>query len=285
MEVMNLGFPRTGTMCESLVLNIIPFLLFLSHQTCKVPPLIDCCLAALQTALNILGYRCYHSILWFSNIRDCVAWDTAQDAKFLSKGTPFTRTEWDALLGTFSAVSADPPAIAFTEELIATYPDAKIILVERDVDAWYASFDKGVIQPPWSPFLNFLGDWDPWIIGPVRDTHFRWIRGWFKAESKEEMQHKARDMYRKHYELIRRITPSDRLLEYRLGDGWEPLCAFLGKEVPEVDFPSINDQKHMQEFLGLVARRSMRNGLWNVGRVLLPAVVVLCAICWAWSMK
>ena len=54
----------------------------------------------------------------------------------------------------------------------------------------------------------------------------------------------------------------------------------LGKEVPEVQFPRANDQKHMQEFLGIVARRSMKNGLWNVGRVLLPVVVVVCASWW-----
>lgn len=41
-------------------------------------------------------------------------------------------------------------------------------------------------------------------MGPVRDTQFRW---WFKAESKEEM---PRDVYRDHYELVRRITPPDR---------------------------------------------------------------------------
>ena len=136
--------------------------------------------------------------------------------------------------------------------------------------------DNGTVMEPFSKL---------WIIGPVRDTHHRWIRGWWKANSKKEMQDKARDMYRDHYELVRRITPPDRLLEYKLGDGWEPLCAFLGKKVPEVDFPRVNDQKHMQEFLGLVARRSMKNGLWNVGRVLLPIVVVMCASWWVWSTK
>lgn len=239
----------------------------------------------MQTALNILGYRCYHSFLWFSNMRDCAAWNAAQDAKFFSKGTPFSRTEWDALLGTFSAVSADPPAVAFAEELVSIYPEAKIILVERDIEAWYSSFNNVAIESSWSPFLNFLGDWDPWIYGPVRDTHFRWIRGWWKANSKEDMQDKARDMYRAHYELGRRITPPERLLEYKLGDGWEPLCAFLGKKVPEVDFPRVNDQKHMQELLKLVARKSMKNGLWNVGRVLLPIVAVMCASWWVWAIK
>ncbi|CAF9937178.1 hypothetical protein IMSHALPRED_011046 [Imshaugia aleurites] len=287
MEVMNLGFPRTGTMCEyRRIPNIIPFpTLLLSLQEHEAPPLIISLPTALQTALSILGYRCYHSMLWFSNIRDCAAWNVAQDAKFFLKGTQFTKKEWDALLGTFSAVSADPPAVAFAEELISTYPEAKIILVERDIEAWYSSFNKAVMEPSWSPFLNFLRDWDPWSIGPVRDAHSRWIRGWWKANSKDEMQDKARDMYRNHYELVRRITPPDSLLEYKLGDGWEPFCAFSGKEVPEVVFPRVNDQKHMQEFLGLVARRSMKNGLWNVGRVLLPVVAVVCAIWWVWPSK
>ena len=306
MEVMNLSFPRTGTMCEfplsfyhpSVIpfppsLLSFPFLLTSKNHEKRFPPepilkpssFRPPTRTALQTALNILGYTCYHSILWFSNILDCAAWDAAQDAKFFSKGPPFTRTQWDSLLGTYSAVSADPPAVAFAQELISTYPASKIILIERDIEAWYSSFDKAVTGPSWSPFLNFLGDWDPWIIGPVRDTHHRWIRGWWKAKSKAEMREKARQMYRDHYALVRRITPPERLLEYKLEDGWGPLCAFLGKEVPEVEFPRVNDQKHMQEFLGIVARRSMRNGLWNVGRVLLPVVVVVCASWWVWSTK
>ena len=89
----------------------------------------------MQVALDILGFTCYHSILFFSNIKDCAAWNAALDAKFLDKGTPFTKREWDALLGSFSAISADPPAIAFAEELVELYPEAKVILVERDIDA------------------------------------------------------------------------------------------------------------------------------------------------------
>ena len=99
------------------------------------------------------------------------------------------------------------------------------------------------------------------------------------------MREKARQMYRDHYALVRRITPPERLLEYRLGDGWGPLCAFLGKKVPEVDFPRVNDQKYMQERLGIVVRRSMKNGVWNVGRVLMPVVVVMFASWWVWSTK
>lgn len=236
----------------------------------------------MQVALNILGLKCYHSIEFFSNISDCTAWNAAQDAKFFGKGAIFTRTQWDALLGTFGAVSADPPAVAFAAELMNAYPEAKVILVERDVDDWYRSFNTAVIEPSWSPFLNFLGDWDPWLIGPVRDCHFRWIRGWWKAESKEEMQAMARKMYRDHYDSVRKNTPKERLLEYKLGDGWEPLCHFLGKEAPDVEFPKVNDGDHMKEHMTLMARRSTRTVFLRVGKWLAPMLIVALGY---WLMK
>jgi hypothetical protein len=31
------------------------------------------------------------------------------------------------------------------------------------------------------------------------------------------------------------------LLEFNSQDGWEPLCKYLGKEVPEEPYPHIND--------------------------------------------
>jgi len=238
----------------------------------------------MQGPLNILGLKCYHSIEWFSNISDCRAWNAAQDAKFLGQGAPFTRTQWDALLGTFGAVSADPPAVAFAGDLMDVYPEAKVILVERDIDEWYRSFNTAVIEPSWSPFLNFLGDWDPWLIGPVRDCHFRWIRGWWGAQSKEEMQVKARSMYREHYAFVRENTPRERLLEYKLGEGWEPLCRFLGKEVPDVEFPRVNDGDHMKEFLTLMARRSIWNVLLRVGKWVTPVLVVALGY-WLWKAR
>lgn len=34
--------------------------------------------------------------------------------------------------------------------------------------------------------------------------------------------------------------PPKRLLVMQLGDGWEPLCAFLGVPVPDVPYPRVN---------------------------------------------
>jgi hypothetical protein len=40
--------------------------------------------------------------------------------------------------------------------------------------------------------------------------------------------------------MIRGLVHKDRLLEWYIEDGWEPLCKFLGKPVPKVEFPHAN---------------------------------------------
>lgn len=40
--------------------------------------------------------------------------------------------------------------------------------------------------------------------------------------------------------MIRGLVPKERLLEWTVEDGWEPLCAFLGKPVPDEPFPHVN---------------------------------------------
>jgi len=94
-----------------------------------------------------------------------------------------------------------------TADLMATYPEVNVVLVERDINDWYCSFNSAVIEPSWSPFLNFPGDWDPWLIGTVRTCHLRWIEGCLMAHSEEEMQAVARRMYWEPYKFVRRMPP------------------------------------------------------------------------------
>ena len=36
-------------------------------------------------------------------------------------------------------------------------------------------------------------------------------------------------------------APKESFLKYEVKEGWAPLCAFLGKEIPEWDFPRNDD--------------------------------------------
>ena len=204
-------------------------------------------------------------------------WISAFDAKFSGKGKPFTRAEWDQLLAEYGAVT-DVPVIAFSEDLISVYPDAKVILVERDIEKWYKSFDDAVVKNMWVKWGHLIASLDPWYAGPIRDVHLRWAKDWMGVNSADEMRMVAKERYREHYELIRRIVPRERLLEYKLGSGWEPLCDFLGKEVPDVEFPRLNDTASMHERLSIIAGRAIRNVLTRVLLWTAPLIIAILLV-------
>ncbi len=40
---------------------------------------------------------------------------------------------------------------------------------------------------------------------------------------------------------VREVVPAKRPLVFAIGDGWVPLCDFLGLPVPDTPFPRLND--------------------------------------------
>nr|XP_039273574.1 uncharacterized protein LOC120347597 [Styela clava] len=53
--------------------------------------------------------------------------------------------------------------------------------------------------------------------------------------------------YRDHNTSVLQRAPKDRLLKMNLSDGWEPLCKFLGKPIPNVPFPHKNKKRSVIE--------------------------------------
>jgi hypothetical protein len=47
-------------------------------------------------------------------------------------------------------------------------------------------------------------------------------------------------VFRAHNEAVQHEIRADRLLVFRPGDGWEPLCRFLGVSVPDAPYPREN---------------------------------------------
>ena len=105
----------------------------------------------MKAALHILGYDdVYHGTDVYSNIKDCDMWIDALNAKYFAKRKPFGRAEFDKLLGHCAAIT-DGPANCFGPELMDAYPDAKVVLVERDFDA--VSIKGALVS---SPVLDLL---------------------------------------------------------------------------------------------------------------------------------
>src|SRR2546421_5631485 len=95
-----------------------------------------------------------------------------------------------------------------------------------------------------------------------------------RANSAEEMRRNARDVYKAHYELVRRVTPRERLLEYKMGSGWAPLCEFLGKEVPDTPFPRVNDTQAFNEIVTAIIKKAIMNLVKKSTMYVLPVVLV-----------
>lgn len=70
-------------------------------------------------------------------------------------------------------------------------------------------------------------------------------------------------------ESVKMSVPSYRLLVYRYGDGWEPLCQFLEKAVPTEPFPPYDD--------GLLVIGALQNGIERA-RVTLYILITVCVV-------
>ena len=54
-----------------------------------------------------------------------------------------------------------------------------------------------------------------------------------------------------HEAGVIRTIPPERLLLYRVTQGWGPLCQFLGKPIPSEEFPHANCQKDFMKNYGI----------------------------------
>jgi hypothetical protein len=64
--------------------------------------------------------------------------------------------------------------------------------------------------------------------------------------------------FENHNSAVRAELAPDRLLEYRVTEGWQPLCEFLGVPVPDVPFPRLNDTAAFTERIHRAAAEGPR---------------------------
>jgi len=102
---------------------------------------------SLQKALLHLGYdHTYHGwdIVYDSECHS-PGWVALARKKFYL-GQPLTAADFDSLLGHSVAVT-DAAASVFASDMIAAYPDAKVVLNMRgDVDAWERSLQRTLVR-------------------------------------------------------------------------------------------------------------------------------------------
>ncbi|KAK3709597.1 hypothetical protein LTR37_010818 [Vermiconidia calcicola] len=252
----------------------------------------------MKAAFEILGIPTAHWVTMGENPPDMSMWLEAFAAKFDldSSIQPFGRAEFDQLLGHWGGTT-DQPAAFFAEELVQAYPEAKVVLVERDVDRWYKSYSECVIDGTANPLIPLASKIDRRIIGRMGELTDLIVKYCFNVheprargiinnpEFFSQWRANAKRTYLEHIEIVKKVTPEDRLLIFKLEDGWEPLCRFLGKPVPEVPFPRFNETEAVQEKINLYITQSYKRSILKFAKQAMPAVIALVAAALWWSYQ
>lgn len=175
--------------------------------------------ASLKVALEqLLGGRCYHMSECFGNPANPPLWLAA------SQGKP----DWAKIFDGYVA-TVDYPGAAFWRELAAAYPQAKVLLTVRDPNKWFESTRETIF----SEELRGLTEQTP-AAEFFREVVFKDFVGHFGDRAFMTRY------FERHTEEVKRGVPKGRLLVYEVGEGWEPLCQFLGVPVPSTPFPHVN---------------------------------------------
>ena len=235
----------------------------------------------MQKALICLGYPTAHGFDMHANKPDCDMWAEAFNAKYFGDTSiKLDRDFWDKLLGHVAAVT-DTPCNCFAKELMEAYPEAKIILVERDIDPWYVSFERALIQSLEVPGIVLMTRVIPGMKNMLA-VGYGIMKGQFGARDTKEYRENAKPVYRRHYAEIRDLLTDQpgRLLEYKLGSGWKPLCDFLGKPIPDEEFPRVNESAMHDEMGRVVVVDMCRKTVAMLSIVAVPTFAVIAYFVW-----
>lgn len=215
---------------------------------------------SLATALDILGVGPTHHGMKGTLAREAFAWQHAAWCSFPALQArlpttdsklpgylpafdplmPWTRADWDRLVGRFRCTT--DLGSMFSEQLIAAYPEAKVILIQRPVGKWVQSYGGVLVDKAFYGIGGFI----KCSLGPLVGYHTTRAyhdvcMGWLGANSRRDAYEKLPARQLEHSAMVRRVTRPEQLLEFDLSDGWEPLCKFLGVPVPDVPFPYVNE--------------------------------------------
>ncbi|KAF5589632.1 efflux pump antibiotic resistance [Fusarium pseudocircinatum] len=248
--------------------------------------------ASMAAAYRILGYKAHHALHneWH------VPWGKLEQAAeatfphlshlpdYAHKGprSPFTTEDWESLWGAYDV--ATDIASTFTLELIKVYPDAKVVIVQRKFEDWWPSFHSEILVSVFE--ATWLQKFLTWYVLRFRALHaMRKILAGFFYVNEYSVEAITPDIARKTYEefysKVREAVPKERRIEYSLGDGWGPLCEFLGKDIPDVEFPRVNDRKTHSEDMERLMAKLMRVSMGVLGPYLV-AVLAVAVVFHAW---
>ena len=183
---------------------------------------------SMRSALNLLGLGPVHHM--FEVIKAPA--QSPDWLKALDDGTILHQ-----LLAEYQS-AVDWPSCFFWKELMALYPEAKVILTHRDPQAWYKSIHGTIYRLLSSNSPGLASDQLTMAKDLILNRTFN-----NKLGDKDY----AIDVFKKHNDEVINTVPSERLLVFDVREGWQPLCNFLDLPIPDQEFPKTNSSEEMME--------------------------------------
>jgi len=179
---------------------------------------------SLKLALEkLLAAPCYHMVEVFMHPEHVPAWHDA------ALGKP---VDWDALFKGYAA-AVDWPTCAYWPELMKVFPDALVLFSARDTESWWESASQTIMHTSINDHPMTTPEWrammESMFANQGIDTEFT--------------REAAIAAFEANTARVLREVPRERLLVWKAGDGWEPICKALGLPVPGEPFPRSNTRE------------------------------------------
>ena len=203
-----------------------------------------------RAALDQLGLPCYHM-------------EEVMDSKKnphhlgfwcrVAKSEPGTQHDWSEVFENYEAC-VDFPAACVWQELLEAYPEAKVLLTLHPggPDSWYDSTWETIYAPSrmWQgKVLEIATPFGRKFMGMVGEL--AWERSLKGTMGDRE---RAKQRYQELIDEVTAAVPPEKLLIFKVSEGWGPLCEFVGAPEPEGEFPRTNDRASMKKMLhGIMA--------------------------------
>tara|TARA_R110002020_G_scaffold20952_2_gene70835 strand:- start:1917 stop:2657 length:741 start_codon:yes stop_codon:yes gene_type:complete len=202
------------------------------------------------TALKELGFPCYHMtevLLNKENKSHIDFWNK------VANSPAGEQHNWEVVFKNYTA-AVDNPACCVWKELTKAYPEAKVLLTihPKGPEAWYESTISTIyftermwqfkVMQAFIPFMTKFGNMSKKLV---------WNRSHAGTMSDKNA---AIAHYNQHIENLKASVTPEKLLIFNVKDGWEPLCRFLNKPIPDLPFPNVNDRAEIKKTLAGLTR-------------------------------
>ena len=187
---------------------------------------------SLKLALEHLGFGpCHHMFEVRDNPERLVDWEAAARGE---------KVDWHHVFRGYRS-QVDWPGARYWRELVDEFPDAKVILTVRDPDEWFDSVQATIVQ-----FLAARGKHPSPHVNAIAEMGHQTVSVQVFDDRLSDRDYATR-VFKRHNAKVQAEIPPDRLLTFELNGGWEPLCEFLGADVPAIQFPKTNSSKQFGE--------------------------------------